>query len=153
MTRAVNVEAFIPCSAAAIQYASIAFAWRGSASPRQRTRKRSGIVRARSTSRCGTGGRPVPRADCATNDSAITDARARSARASPSEMSMSGRRPHSGASMASAAWTSTRGSAERIASGCGSAGGRPGSSVPSTSSPQTCSNGTVPTRSSMSMPR
>ena len=31
-----------------------------------------------SISDCGTGGRPGPRADCATNDSAITDARARS---------------------------------------------------------------------------
>src|SRR5947208_2734620 len=37
-TRAVNVEAFIPCSAAEIQYASIALTWRGSASPRQRMR-------------------------------------------------------------------------------------------------------------------
>ena len=40
--------------------------------------------------------------------------------------------------------TSTRGSPERTASGCGSAGGSPGSSVPSTSRPQTCSNGTWP---------
>src|SRR3954449_8126079 len=39
-------------------------------------------------------------------------------------MSISGRRPHWGASVASAAWTSTRGSPERTASGCGSA--RPG---------------------------
>ena len=38
-----------------------------------------------------------------------------------------GRKPHSGASIASAAWTSTRGSPERTSSGCGSAGGRPGS--------------------------
>ena len=53
MTRAVNVEAFIPCSAAEIQYASIALTWSGSASPRQRIRKRSGIELALSTSRCG----------------------------------------------------------------------------------------------------
>ena len=52
-TRAVNVEAFIPCSAAEIQYASIAFTWRGSASPRHRIRNRSGIDLALSTSRLG----------------------------------------------------------------------------------------------------
>ena len=57
---------------------------------------------------------------------------------------MSWRKPHSGASMASADWTSTRGSPERMVSGCGSAGGRPGSNEPSTSSPQTFSNGTTP---------
>ena len=39
----------------------------------------------------------MPRADCATNDSAITDARARSSRACSSEMSISGSKPHSGA--------------------------------------------------------
>ena len=33
----------MPCSAAEIQYASIALTWAGSASPRQRIRKRSGI--------------------------------------------------------------------------------------------------------------
>ena len=41
-------------------------------------------------------------------------------------MSISWEKPHSGASMASAACTSTRGSPERTASGCGSAGGSPG---------------------------
>ena len=56
-------------------------------------------------------------------------------------MSISGSKPHSGPSIASADCTSTRGSPERTASGCGSAGGRPGSSAPSTSRPQTCSNG------------
>ena len=56
----------------------------------------------------------------------MTDARARSSRACSSEMSSSGWKPHSGASFASAAWTSTRGSPERTASGCGSAGGSPG---------------------------
>ena len=35
MTRAVNVDAFIPCSAADTQYASSAFTWCGSGSPRQ----------------------------------------------------------------------------------------------------------------------
>ncbi len=36
----------------------MALTWRGSASPRQRIRKRSGIEVAWSTSRCGTGGSP-----------------------------------------------------------------------------------------------
>ena len=58
-----------------------------------------------------------------------------------------------GASIASADWTSTRGSPERTLSALGSAGGRPGRSESSTSSPHTCSNGTVPTSSSMSTPR
>jgi hypothetical protein len=85
----VKVEAFMPCSAAEIQYASMALTCFGSASPRQRIRKRSGIDEALSTSRCGIGGRPTPRADCATNESAITDTRARSSRACSSEMSIS----------------------------------------------------------------
>ena len=42
-----------------------------------------------SISRWDTGGRPIPRADWATKDSAITEARARLSRASSSEMSMS----------------------------------------------------------------
>ena len=61
----------------------------------------------------GPSGCPSPRADCATKDRAMTDARARSSRACSSEMSMSGRKPHSGASVASAACTSTRWSPER----------------------------------------
>src|SRR5437764_8128939 len=125
----------------------------GSASPRHRIRNRSAIRLALSTSRCGTGGFPIPRADCATNDSAITDARARLSRASSSGMSISSRKPHCGPSIASADCTSTRGSPEWTVSGWGSAGGIPGSSLPSTSSPQTCSNGTFPTSSSMSTPR
>ena len=43
-TRAVNVEAFMPCSAADVQYASTALTWSGSGSPRQRRMKRSVIV-------------------------------------------------------------------------------------------------------------
>ena len=129
----------MPCSAAEIQYASIAFTCLGSASPRQRIRKRSGIVRPLSTSPWDTGGCPAPRADWATKDSAITDARARLSRASSSEMSISWPKPHSGASIASAACTSTRGSPERTVKVCGSAGGRPGLKWPSTSRPQTCS--------------
>src|SRR5450759_3007492 len=113
--------------------------WRGFASPRQRIRKRSGIEFPLSTSDWGTGGCPAPRADCATNDSAITDARARSSRACSSEMSISSPKPHSGASIASADCTSTRWSPERTVSMCGSAGGRPGSRRSSTSSPHTCS--------------
>ncbi len=50
-----------------------------------------------STSRWETGGLPIPRADWATNDSAITDARARLSRASSSEMSISCPKPHCGA--------------------------------------------------------
>src|ERR671930_797708 len=38
VTRAVNVDAFSPCSAVQIQYVSIALTLRGSASPRQRSR-------------------------------------------------------------------------------------------------------------------
>ena len=117
----------MPCSAAEIQYASIAWTWRGSASPRQRIRNRSGIELALSISRCGTGGTPTPRADWATKESAITDARARSSRAWSSGMSSSCCMPHSGPSIASAAWRSTRESPERMVSGCGSAGGSPGS--------------------------
>ena len=41
MTRAVNVEAFMPCSAADVQYASTAFTCFGSGSPRQRIMNRS----------------------------------------------------------------------------------------------------------------
>ena len=84
----------MPCSAAEIQYASMALAWSGFASPRQRMRKRSAVVLPRSTSVCGTGGRPTPRADCATKLSAMTDARARSSRACSSLMSMSCLKPH-----------------------------------------------------------
>ena len=62
---------------------------------------------------------PIPRADWATNDSAITDARARLSRASSSEMSISCPNPHCGASIASADCTSTRGSPERTPSGKG----------------------------------
>ena len=42
-------------------------------------------------------GGPEPRADCATKESAITDARASWSRATSSEMSISGSKPHSGA--------------------------------------------------------
>src|SRR4029078_10970447 len=73
ITRAVNVEAFMPCSAALIQEASIAFTCLGSASPRQRIRKRSGIEVALSTSAWGIGGLPTPRADSRTNHTARTE--------------------------------------------------------------------------------
>lgn len=66
MTRAVNVEAFMPCSAADVQYASTAATCFGSGSPRQRIMKRSTIVCALSISFCGTMARPWPRADWAT---------------------------------------------------------------------------------------
>src|SRR3954454_22121193 len=99
-------------------------------------RKRSGIELALSTSVCATGGWPVPRADWATNDSAMTEARARLSRAVSSSMSRTSLKPHSGASRASADWTSTRGLPERITSGHGSAGGRPGFKFSSAGGPQ-----------------
>jgi len=49
-TRAVKVEAFMPCSAADAQYASTALMWSGLASPRHRSMKRSVIVLALSIS-------------------------------------------------------------------------------------------------------
>jgi len=112
MTRAVKVEAFMPCSAAEVQYASTAFTCWGSGSPRQRIMNRSVIDDASSTRRCGTIGKPGPRAAWATNDNAITEARARSSRACSSLMSRSCRKPQAGASMASALCTSTRMSPE-----------------------------------------
>ena len=138
ITRAVNVEAFMPCSAADIQYASTALTCRGSGSPRQRIMNRSVIVAAWSTRRCGTIGSPTPRAAWATKDSAITEARARSSRACSSLMSSSCRSPQAGASMARALCTSTRMSPECTGIGYGSAGGSPGAKALSTSRPQTC---------------
>ena len=152
-TRAVKVEAFMPCSAAEMKYASTALTWRGSGSPRQRFMNRSTMVDALSISFCGTAGRPSPRADWATNDSAVTDTRARSSRACSSEMSSSWPRPQYGASMATADCTSTRMSPECTGTGNGSAGGRPGPNLPSTSSAQTLPKETWPIRSSMSTPR
>ena len=66
MTRAVKVEAFIPCSAAETQYASTARMCAGSGSPRQRVMNRSVIVLHSSMRDCGTAGTPIPRADWAT---------------------------------------------------------------------------------------
>ena len=68
----------------------------GSGSPRQRIMNRSVMVLASSTRLCGTIGRPRPRADWATNDSAITEARARSSRACSSLMSSSWCMPQAG---------------------------------------------------------
>ncbi|GAA3198975.1 hypothetical protein GCM10020255_102560 [Rhodococcus baikonurensis] len=56
MTRAVKVEAFMPCSAAETQYASIASTCAGSGSPFQRTMKRSVTVLASSMRLWGTAG-------------------------------------------------------------------------------------------------
>ena len=66
ITRAVKVEAFMPCSAADTKYASTAFTWSGSGSPRQRVMNRSTIVEHWSIRDCGTAGFAMPRADCAT---------------------------------------------------------------------------------------
>ena len=65
MTRAVNVEAFMPCSAADTKYASTACTCFGSGSPRQRVMNRSMIVVHWSMRDCGTAGFDSPRADCA----------------------------------------------------------------------------------------
>ena len=53
--RAVNVEAFRPCSAAEIQYVSSALTARGSASPRQRIRNFAAAFSPCSISDSGTG--------------------------------------------------------------------------------------------------
>ena len=153
MTRAVNVDAFMPCSAADTQYASTASTCLGSGSPRQRTMNRSTTVVALSTSRCGIIGLSSPRALWATKDRAITEARARSSRASSAEMSSNGLKPQIGASMARALCTSTRTSPVWTGSGNGSAGGSPGLNSLSTSRPQTLPNETWSTSSSMSTPR
>ena len=63
--RAVNVEAFRPCSAAEIQYVSSAFTARGSASPRQRIRNCAAAFSPFSISDSGTAG-CLPRAAWAT---------------------------------------------------------------------------------------
>jgi hypothetical protein len=88
--------------------------------------KRSVIVSAWSTWVCGTMGWPIPRAACATYDSAMTAVRARSSRAWSSVMSYSCRIPHAGAIIAIALCTSTRMSPEWTGIGYGSAGGSPG---------------------------
>ncbi len=56
ITRAVNVDAFIPCSAAVTQYASMASTCLGSGSPCQRVMKRAVTVEHSSIRRCGTAG-------------------------------------------------------------------------------------------------
>ncbi|SKW68354.1 Uncharacterised protein [Mycobacteroides abscessus subsp. abscessus] len=66
ITRAVNVEAFMPCSAADTQYASMASTCLGSGSPCQRVMKRDVTVEHSSRIFCGTAGNELPRADCAT---------------------------------------------------------------------------------------
>src|ERR1700759_3073386 len=73
----------------------------------------------------------MPRADCATYDSAITEARANWSRAVSSSMSSSGWNPQIGASIARPACTSTRTSPLWIGSGDGSGGGRGGGEFPS----------------------
>ena len=101
ITRAVNVEAFMPCSAAETKYASIARTCLGSGSPRQRIIIRSTMVCALSTSDCGTAG-AVPRAACATYERTMTDTRASWLRASSSDVSSSGLSPQTGANIATA---------------------------------------------------
>ena len=142
MTRAVNVEAFMPCSAADTQYASTALTCRGSGSPRQRIMNCSVIVFPSSTWRCGTKGRPRPRADWAANDNAVTESRPRSSRACSSVLSSSWPKPHAGASVGRALCKSTRVSPECTGRGDASAGGRPGVKELSTRRPHTWPNET-----------
>ena len=78
---------------------------------------RSTMLSDSSTRSCGIAGRLAPRADCATNDSVMTEARARSSLACSSLMSSSGRMPLAGASIASELCTSTRMSPERTGIG------------------------------------
>ena len=59
ITRAVNVEAFSPCSAVQIQYVSIALTCFGSASPRQRSRNFSATVEPRATTSSEAGSTAV----------------------------------------------------------------------------------------------
>ncbi len=108
ITREVNVEAFMPCSAAETKYASTARMWMGSGSPCQRIIMRSTTVRPLSISCVGTIGTPTPRAACAAKDMAMTETRARSSRAWSSSMSSNGWSPQAGASMAIADCMSTR---------------------------------------------
>ena len=75
--RAVNVDAFMPCSVAETQYTSSAFASFSSAAPRQRIRNCSAAVFPCATSEAGTGG-SSPRSDWATIESAAEESRARS---------------------------------------------------------------------------
>ena len=104
--RAVNVDAFRPCSAVQIQYVSIAFACASFTSPRQASRKRSAAVSPSSTFSCGTGGLSAPRADCATIESAAAERRRRSSFAWSSSMSISCPSCHLPLRPASAAWRS-----------------------------------------------
>ena len=104
----------------------MALAWSGFASPRQRMRKRSAIEGPGRCRSAEPAGGPTPRADCATKLSAITDARARSSRACSSLMSMSWRKPHSGASVASARLHVDARVARADGQRVRTAGGRPG---------------------------
>jgi hypothetical protein len=101
-TRAVNVEAFSPCSAVQIQYVSMACTWRGSASPRHRRRNRSAAVSPRATTSSGTasGSPSATRADRATMPIICAESRPRSSRACSSEISFSLPSFHSPASRA-----------------------------------------------------
>src|SRR5919204_262655 len=88
--RAVNVDAFRPCSAVQIQYVSIAFTWSGSASPRQRSRNLSAAVSPLATTSSGAGSRPSAfAAERATISIISADRRPRSSRACSSEISLS----------------------------------------------------------------
>nr|KEP23775.1 hypothetical protein DA06_04845 [Georgenia sp. SUBG003] len=86
-----RVDGVTPFSATASQKMSSARTAVGSASPRQRTRKRCVAVSTRSTSRWGTAGMSCPRADWATKLIIIAEARARFSRASAWSISGSGR--------------------------------------------------------------
>src|ERR671934_1086588 len=153
--RAVNVDAFSPCSAVQIQYVSIAFTWRGSASPRQRKRNFSAAVSPRATTSSGTGCLcpSAIRAERATIDIICAESRPRSSRACSSEISLSLPRRQWPASRAVSACRSAGAWPVSAAGSYGSGSGIFESRSSSTSSPQTFSYGYRPTSSSMSMPR
>ena len=89
-TRAVNVDAFRPCSAVQIQYVSIALTCFGSASPRQRSRNFSAAVFPFATTSSDAGSRPsATAAERATISIICAERRPRSSRACSSEISLS----------------------------------------------------------------
>ena len=114
---------------------------------------RSTIVLPLSTSRCGIIGRPWPRADWATNDRAVTEARGEVvARLLGVDVEQWSEAPQRGERRQGRLDVDAH-VAGVDGEGKGSAGGSPGSNSLSTSSPHTWPNETRPTRSLMSTPR
>ena len=142
-TRAVKVDAFKPCSAVQIQYVSIALTWRGSASPRQRSRNFSAAVFPRVTTSSGMSSLfpSARRAERATMPIICDDNRPRSSRACSSESSLSLPSLHSPASRAVSAWRSAGALPVSFAGSYGSGSGIFELMSSSTSRPHTFSYG------------